>query len=277
MVSLIITSKDRAMQLDLLLRSADKFCGDLFTETIVIYNASTPKFQEGYDKIQRLWPSVNLVQESNFEPAYRKAIDESLHPILCILCDDCIFYKNVAVLNNQIIPAILREDVFSFILGIGGDSRYSGTTGVWYKMPEFKKDGSILTWEWKTADRGEFQCPFMFAANFYKREDYVSCLNEVQFTSPSSLESDLQYTWQHRRKSEITDLCACLPCQTLVHSLNNRVQDEFKNPAGDKFPFTSEELNSAYLSGKVVDLDALDFSEVNGLHTEIDLIFKEEE
>lgn len=275
MISLIIISKDRAMQLDLLLRSADKFCGDLFTETIVVYNTSTPKFQEGYDKIQRLWPSVKLIQESNFEPAYRNAVEESLHPILCILCDDCLFYRKVSDHNDEIRRIIARDDVFSFILGIGGDSRYSGTTGKWYKMPEFQQDGNILTWEWKTADRGEFQCPFMFAANFYKKENYVPCL-EVQFASPSSLESSLQHTWQKLKKNKITDLCACLPYQALVHSLNNRVQDEFKNPAGNKFPFTSEELNSAYLSGKIVDLDALDFSEINGLHTEIDLIFKEE-
>ncbi len=276
MVSLIIISKDRAMQLDLLLRSANRFCGDLFSETIVVYNASTPEFQEGYDKLKQLWPQVHMIPESNFEPAYRKAVEESYFPILCILSDDCFFYKNVAVFNREIIPAILRKDVFSFILGIGGDSRYSGTTGHYYKMPEFKKDGSILTWEWKTADKGEFQCPFMLAANFYKREDYISCLNEIQFNSPSYLEFNLQQTWQRRRKDEITDLCACLPIQTLVHSLNNRVQDEFKNISGVEFPFTAEGLNEAYLSGKVIDLEKLDTSKINGLHKEIDLIFKEE-
>lgn len=276
MVSLIIISKDRAMQLDLLLRSSDKHCGNLFDEIIVVYNASTPKFQEGYDKIQRLWPSVKLAQESNFEPAYRKVVKESLHPILCILSDDCLFYRNISSYNDQIRKIITRDDVFSFILGIGGDSRFSGTVGIWYKMPKFKNDGDILTWEWKTANRGEFQCPFMLAANFYKREDYISCLDKSEFTSPSSLESYLQHTWQRHKKNEITDLCACLEQQSLVHSFNNRVQDEFKNPAGEKFPFTCEELNSIYLSGRVVDLDALDFSEVNGLHTEIDLIFKEE-
>ena len=276
MISLIIISKDRAMQLDLLLRSSDKHCGDLFDEIIVVYNASSQKFQEGYDKIHRLWPSVKLVQESNFEPTYRKVVEESLHPILCILSDDCLFYRNVSDHNDEIRRIIARDDVFSFILGIGGDSRYSGTTGVWYKMPEFQQDSNILTWEWKTADTGEFQCPFMLAANFYKREDYISCLKEVKFTSPSYLESDLQHTWQKGRKDEITNLCACLEHQSLVHSLNNRVQEEFKNPAGEEFPFTSEELNAAYLSGKIVDLDALDFEKVNGLHTEIDLIFKEE-
>ena len=264
------------MQLDLLLRSTDKFCGGLFTEIIVVYNASTPEFQEGYDKLKYHWPLVKIIPESNFEPAYRKAVDESVFPILCILSDDCFFYRNVSDYSDQITSAILRKDVFSFILGIGGDSRYSGTTGIWYKMPEFKNDGDILTWEWKTADRGEFRCPFMLAANFYKREDYILCINEIQFASPSHLESGLQHIWQENRRDEITDLCACLEQQSLVHSLNNRVQDEFINPAGEEFPFTSQELNTAYLSGKVVDLEALNFSEINGLHKEIDFIFKEE-
>ncbi len=275
MVSLIIISKDRAMQLDLLLRSSDKHCGDLFDETIVVYNASTTEFQKGYDKIQQLWPSVKMIPENDFEPAYRKAVEESLHPILCILSDDCLFYKNVSDYNDQIREVIKREDVFSFILGIGGNSRYSGTTGVWYKMPEFTKHRDILTWDWKTADKGEFQCPIMLAANFYKREDYISCL-EIEFNCPSYLEYNMQQKWQKQRKAEMKDLCACLEKQTLVHSLNNRVQDDFKNLSGAEFPFTTITLNSTYLSGKMVDLEALDFSEVNGLHKEIDLIFKEE-
>jgi len=40
MVSSIILSKDRAMQLELMLRSSEKHAGDLFEETLVLWGAS---------------------------------------------------------------------------------------------------------------------------------------------------------------------------------------------------------------------------------------------
>jgi hypothetical protein len=86
----------------------------------------------------------------------------------------------------------------------------------------------------------------------------------------------LQTTWQIERAAEMKNLCSCLKYQAVVHSLNNRVQDDFKNENGLEFPFTPMDLNSIYLSGKVIDLENLDFSGVKGLHKEINFMFRNE-
>ena len=275
-ISLLILSKDRTAQLDLLLRSNKKFCGDLFSEIVVLYNTLNDRFEEGYTKLKNAYPEIKWAKDTVFENDVRRLAHEATGDAICILSDDCFFYAEVASYNDQIRKVLAREDVFSFILGIGGNSTYSGTLGYYYNMPAFQKDGDLLVWNWKFADRGEFRCPFMLAANFYKKEDYLWCLDQVRFQNPSTLECILQHTWQNTRFREMKDLCSCLPHQAVVHSLNNRVQDDFKNINGVEFPFSAHDLNELYLAGKVIDLDNLDFSKVLGLHKEINFIFKDE-
>lgn len=46
---LIVFSKDRAMQLDCLIRSLNKNAAGVFSKIAVVYNASDSKFMEGYN------------------------------------------------------------------------------------------------------------------------------------------------------------------------------------------------------------------------------------
>jgi hypothetical protein len=276
MISLVIFSKDRALQMDLLLQSNAKHCGKLFHDVVVLYAASTPKFEDGYQKLAKAWPEVKFVRERKFEEDTREILRESAN-LVCILSDDCIFYRNVVDYQDQILDVIARERIFSYILGIGGDSRYSGTCRHRFRMPEFEREKETLIWNWQKADKGEFECPFMLAANIYKKEDYLFCVDRVRFQNPSTFENQLQKKWQYSPdRVEMKKFCACLEEQKLVHSLNNRVQDIFRNRHGEIYPFSAPAMNEAYLSGKVVDLDALEFSEVDGLHKEIDLVLRNE-
>lgn len=275
MISLLIFSKDRTMQMDLLIQSIYKNC-NMFDDILVLYNTSSVNFQLGYEKLAAKWPEVRFVQETDFQQNTHDLIAHCKNDLICILSDDCIFYRNVTDRKELIIHTMAeRPEVFSFILGIGGDSRYSGTCGHYFTMPEFEElAGDILIYNWQTADVGEFRCPFMLAANIYRKNEYLECLSVVDYPNPSYLESNLQNYWQQDHPYPKA-YCAVFKEQSLVHSLNNRVQDWFCNLHGQEFFYDANMLNHDFYHGKVVDLDALDFSEVNGLHKEIKFIFKE--
>jgi len=277
MIDLLTFSKDRALQMDLLLQSMDKHCDNLFNDVAVLYTSSTPEFESGYEKLAKAWPDVRFIKETNFEEDTRKFLREASE-IVCLLSDDCFFFRDVSAYQKQIIDTISREEILGFILGIGGDSRYSGTRRHKFRMPDFTKEDNVLIWDWQQADKGEFECAFMVCGCFYKRDDYLSYVDQVRFQNPNTFESVLQKTWQYSpRRVEVKKLCACLDEQKIVHSLNNRVQDIFRNKFGEVYPFSAKDMNEAYLSGKVVDLEALDFSEVDGLHKEIEFILRNED
>lgn len=266
MISAIILSKDRAMQLDLLLASINKHCPNVFDDVSILYNASSDDFEAGYQKI-----SANLIKETGFEPAFRQLAKSITDEMVCILSDDCIFYRD-SVDKSEIVAAVNNPDTAAFTFGVGCDSRQS--FGRKFKLPPFHVEGNIMYWNWKNVKMGEFACPFTFAGNFYKTEDYLNYLDGIEFSNPSTLEYNLQQTWQSQRQSEMKNLCSSMRIQGLVHSLNNRVQNDFQNINGQVFPFSPEELNTAFLNGDVIDLDALDFTHVDGLHKEINLVFK---
>jgi hypothetical protein len=142
-------------------------------------------------------------------------------------------------------------------------------------MPHFITDKDTLVWNWKTADLGEFACPFMLAANIYRKEDYIRYVSCLSFANPSTFEMQLQGVWQYsERKNELPDNCASLKHQTLVHSVNNRVQVVSLNANGLEYPYSTSLLNEYYLAGQIVELSKLDFSQVNGLHKEIAFSFQ---
>ncbi len=268
------------MQLDLLLRSKAKYCGDLFSEVFVLYTASSVNFELGYGKLMDSWPTVRFVEETDFRGNVFTILGQA-QDVVCVMADDCIFYQPVNI-GDQILTTIKRADVASFSLGIGLNCHYSGTIGYSFEQPLFQKSGDVLIWNWKTADDGEFCCPFMLAGNFYKKSDYVNRLSAIEFNCPSWYENQLQRHWQvkHGKPEDVAtmpDLMSCGVKQYLVHSMNNVVQDVFGNPHGDEYYYSPSELNLRYLGDQTVDLDAMNFEDINGLHKEIKFFFKKED
>jgi hypothetical protein len=60
---------------------------------------------------------------------------------------------------------------------------------------------------------------------------------------------------------------------TLVGVPVNRVQGVHSNRNGEKFAFSTSDLNSRYLSGERINLSALDFSCVRGCHQDLEYEF----
>ena len=277
MISAIIFSKDRAMQTDLLLRSMQKNCGDLFSEIIVYYTSSEEEYQAGYNKLASSRPEVRFVKEVSFRDDVLALIAGMKNEFVCALSDDCIVFRDVTHKINKITNLLNSlEYVYSFIFGLGRECVYSGTLRKFFVQPPFVEHDELILWRWKEADLGEFSCPYMLAGNIYRKHQYLYHLQQVSFSNPSYMEEGLQITWQNHRKGEMLDFCASFPEQILVHSHNNRVQHIYCNPAGIEFGHEPRFLNTMYLTGHVVDLDNLAFVGINGLHKEINLTFRPE-
>jgi hypothetical protein len=69
--------------------------------------------------------------------------------------------------------------------------------------------------------------------------------------------------------NSIPKIVKCFTESKLVSIPVNLVNDTFKNRHGLEFGVSENELNNKYLSGESIDLQAMDFSSVNGPHKEI--------
>lgn len=94
-VDVLIFSKDRACQLDLLLRSVEKFAPDLNRSITVLYRASLMSFDLGYDRLRDWEPRVTFRREGGFEEDVRAWLAHPGRQTISFLVDDDVFYAPV--------------------------------------------------------------------------------------------------------------------------------------------------------------------------------------
>ena len=127
MVDVLVFSKDRAAQLDLLLRSIKRFAPRFYRSVTVLYAYSEPCYREGYERL--LYPlrrNLLFVHQRDFEQQVRHWLDHSDGPV-SFLCDDDVFYAPAPPAGELRLPWSLR----------GGD----------YDYP-FSLDGNVYRPEW---------------------------------------------------------------------------------------------------------------------------------
>jgi hypothetical protein len=108
MINNIIFSKDRACQLDALLRSLEDHLRLNFNH-IVIYTYSNEKFKEGYEIAEKRHPSVKFVHEINL----KNNILYHMNTLqICFMVDDMIMFK-----DSPIVKVVPEHTVFSLRLG----------------------------------------------------------------------------------------------------------------------------------------------------------------
>ena len=250
-IEIVIFSKDRACQLDALLRSMDQFVRIDHRKT-VLYTSSTNDFDRAYEKVSADHPGVAFVKETAFKDdlltILKPAEQEDRH--IMFLVDDILFTRtytggeNLFVFNDS-------EDIATVSLRLGENITYCHPLDCNTVPHDFSKSN---TWRWKEVHRGYWDYPMSVDGNIFRASDIVSLLEKLRFSNPNTLEGVL----------------SCNPIKKpfmlaerepyLVNLALNRVQDVWDNPYGD---ISAEQLNTAYLNGERIDIRPI----VNGTYT----------
>lgn len=262
-ITTIVLSKDRPAQLDLLLRSIEKNGGGYFERPIVIYRGLGYTYLVGNPRVVR---PARAVEEDQFEEHarfYLSTADE----FVCFMCDDGILYR-----RPNIDPArLLGPDILCFSLRLGANTNhfYPGD------FPQAVPFSTFPCWDWtdnawETA--GDFYYPGSLDAHIFRTADAQRMLDGRTFPNPTALECALV-----EGCNDLADerpLMACYPHSVYVGNPINRVSEQSNVRYGQTYPVTAEECNRRFLAGERIDLNSLDFSKVNGAHTEIKLVWK---
>jgi hypothetical protein len=75
-------------------------------------------------------------------------------------------------------------------------------------------------------------------------------------------------------RNSIPKIVKCFNESKLVSIPVNLVNDTFSNRHGLQFGISEKELNNRFMSGEIIDLNSMDFSNINGPHKEIKYEFK---
>lgn len=285
MITGIVFSKDRACQLDLFFQSVAHNAGGNI-DIVVLYDFSSPDFEEGYEKLKR-HHSFKFVKQSDFYNDIKNILVESKDCVSFFTDDDLIYQKIPSSIEH--LEHILEFQIacFSLRMGMNTIEREFGGKIIQDNLPKIsyvKGSDDIIAWNRTSIPTGGYwSYPLSVDGHIFRKSDIVSFVDEIICwanngcckkikDTPNSFEAILQ-----RFYFELPPLMASFDKSVLVNSPNNRVQDDFKNVSGSVFSFAQEDLNEKYLEGYTIDLGEIDFSNIKCPHQELDLSIKKHE
>lgn len=265
-VTAIIPSKDRPAQLDLLLRSIERNGAGQFIPWVIArhsdgYNAVSDAHQEAY---------IMFGNENVFELDVRHALNEC-GEFVCFMCDDGILYRplphspTVAFEWNVTAP----DRLLCFSLRLGSN------TTVCYPSGLTQTPVGDSPWYWEDEPRtpgvSDFGYPGSIDGHVFRTADVQRMLEGKSFPNPTALECALVAGCDELAAER--PLMACYPHSVYVGNPVNRVSEQSGVRFGTRFPVTAAKCQERFERGERIDLDALDFSQVDGAHTEIELVW----
>lgn len=274
LLNVIIFSKDRAMQLDLLLKSIllNFNVGDY--KLNILYKASNDEYDRGYNIIRDLYPQFNYKKEEKFKSDLTSLFIDSEYTMF--LTDDDIIYKEFKLTKDELHNIFEISNAMCFSLRLGLNTKHCYTMQRLndlknFKRHEFYHDISLIEpiISWKVEDgTNDYAYPMSLDGHIFKTDFIKYFCENLEYENPNIFEAMLsKITKNNMIISSYLD-------SRLVNSPINRVQDTFHNISGMNFGYSAEDLNEMFLDDVSFDFDKMKFNEIEACHQEIQPFFK---
>jgi len=271
-INSIIFSNDRPAQLNLLLESVLKNAVDIFDINVII-NQSNDEFKKSYDNIisKEKFSRVNFTYKNDDLKTQVLNIISEGKDYFSFFLDDNIIYRqiNFEDIINQIDS---DDDVACFSLRLGKNVKKCYTLGgVENLMHDIQEVGGFLKWDW-TLHYLDFGYPLSTEGHVFRKKDILKLVKKSKFSNNEELEMSLfDFSEIFPRKKMVSYSESSLvgvPIARVQESLDNEMVMALKE---SKARVVRLEMNNKFLSGNFINLENIDFSDINGCHQEIDL------
>jgi hypothetical protein len=260
----LIFSKDRAMQLDAVLRSFFLHCKDRhLIDMKVLYTTSNSDHERQYHQLLAEYPSVQFIKETSFRIQLLQAIKS--YRFILFLVDDCLFVRDFSLHHIRQLLA-KHYNALGFSLRLGINTQYNYNRNKSQPLPRFRRIANgILKYNWRRARSG-FAYPLEVSSSVYRVKDLLPYLSRVRFSNPNTLEAKLSWLSRYIR------IRTCLLCYRLsVAFCNplNRVQTIYSNRAGANPSYSIPMLSRLYDQGYRIDVKKYTNFTPNSCHQEV--------
>lgn len=217
----IIFSKNRACQLDLLLRG-------LTIPASVLYTFD-PKFKAGYDKLIKMYPHVNFIKQTDFKHELVKFVKDSDYVLF--LTDDDVMIAPFSEDCSEFTEFKNNSKILSLSLGLS--PKVAGKKWRWKK---YQGNYPLRMWGY----------PMSIDSCIFRQEDILPTIQASDIKNPNYLETYLNLNIPDR------PFMMCLDTPCIINNSVNQVQKDF--PA-HTMGITPEFLEEKFLSGERLSLE----------------------
>jgi hypothetical protein len=280
-VETIIFSKNRACQLDQLLRSLAEHLEEwnLFHIT-VIYVAENEDFREGYRIVQRQFQSAVFVEQrfdKTIQKQIQEIIDNSRQEFVCMLVDDDILIRKLSLYSPQFETFRKNVQVAALSIRLSPSITYCqplamsekpprlSAQGVfhWYKTPFWRLMRDVLTKLGQPGlGVGDWGVPMSMDGNFFRLpefREYFRCLPEMK--AFGDIEITMYFTPIPKEYG------VCFDEAKLINIPLNSVRTDYAYPS---MSVAAKYLNEAFIGGR--RLDYLHLCSINAISCHLEML-----
>lgn len=263
MINIIIFSKDRACQLDLLLRSIKKLWPDYNDNRKniihIVWTASRLHYYESYRKLERIYGDEFVFTKQTKFYVNMEQLNEN-KPHTMFLVDDLVFKEPFTLDCEEYEKFKKNTDIMAMSLRLDTGINYCYTQNKPMTIPIFRMKN---IWEWQGKDY-DWGYPWSIDGNIFRTEDLIKIIRNSRFFSPNAMESSL-IRYMPQRPYMI-----CFDKAKVINNPANKV-GKFNNRYG-KIDF--EFLNNKFLSGQRIALEPIIGMKSNSCHKEFEYIYE---
>lgn len=219
-VNTIIFSKNRACQLELLLRN--------FSIPAVVIYKYDPEFKAGYDKLMPMYPNIKFLEQTDL----KQQILDNLGEYTMFMVDDDIMVELFRVECPEMVE--LRRNNNILCLSLRMSPKYAGA-------PDMKGNN---TWEWKGL-KHSWGYPMSITATVFRRGDIEPTIQAATLEIPNDMEVAL------RKAPPARPLMSCFFNPKTITNEANNVQTKYPTP---NFGVSVKELEERFLKGDRLSL-----------------------
>lgn len=226
-ITTIIFSKNRACQLELLLRS-------LNMPATVIYTYDQ-EFKSGYEKLICMYPRVRFVFETDFKAQVLEYAEKYQGDYIMFLVDDNVMIKPFEEQCPEFEEFKKNQD--SICLSLRLAPQYQDA-------PAFKG----TTWEWRGL-KHDWGYPMSLDAHIFRKQDIVPIMKKRAFAMPNDLEVLL------RRNPPDKPLMMCGTEPKVINIPANQVQTKYGPNRFKSMGVPVGDINEKFLHGFRISLE----------------------
>jgi len=269
-MNVVIFSKDRAAQLDLLLRSMEKNFVEYSHQNItVIFRASNQSFVDGYKKLIKKWGRKDKTtgyiswkneEQTSFKEATISAI-EPTREFTMFLVDDIVFTHEFSMKDPEFRFFQSDKDILNLSLRLDPNKTYCYSLDQPMVVPE-SHSKEFFCYPWHGKD-GDFGYPMSVDGAVFRTEEILPLVCRLSYWTPNSFEATLsQNPIQH-------PFLLAYHQAKLVNVPANRTQDTFKNRHANLEEAQLSKLNDLYVQGMEIDYEPFHGLETSSVHFEM--------
>ncbi|MEM9081046.1 MAG: hypothetical protein AAGC74_10180 [Verrucomicrobiota bacterium] len=258
---IIVFSKNRACQLELLLRSLTEQMADssqLFIS--VLYFADTPEFTQGYATVQSLFPDVHFVEEEknrSLNQQLLSLLQMKEMELLTYLVDDLVFINSFSLSDPPFQQFARDPDIAAISLRLNPNVTLCQPQGKSYRPPPLDSNN---VWRWKPKEkilnacldkwkllkyfrpRGDWAHPMYVDGNVWRLGEYLDYFQDLpEVRKVTKLEPAMSALPMQSPKM------VCYPKPRIVNLALNRVDSVYDYPCGEE---DANDLNDRFLNGE---------------------------